>query len=583
MPRQARRWLIHRPWDGAATLSKRLNVHPLIAQCLFNRGKHDPDAARAFLDPRLAELHPPHLLHGATEAAERLADAVQQRRKIVIYGDYDVDGTTGAAILWHVLRLAGADVDFHIPHRLEEGYGLSADSVRRFADDGVHTLVTVDCGISAVEEARLARQLGLSLIITDHHRIGDLLPDALIVHPHLGTPYPNAHLSGAGVAFKIAWALAQRLSRAERVDGPFREFLVDAVGMVALATIADVMPLEGENRIFVHFGLRGLAATRLVGLRALIESARLTDQKLDSFDIGFKLAPRMNAAGRMGHARLVVELLTRADEAKAREIAQYLEQQNRRRQTVERNIFKQAREMAEAARMNSDACRGIVLASEDWHAGVIGIVASRVVGAFGRPTFIIAVDGDKAQGSGRSIPGFDLHAALTACAAHLDGFGGHAMAGGLRIRPDRIPAFADAFRHFANNTLTGDDLRPRLTLDAEIALGDLRAPLVQVLHGLGPFGVGNPAPRFCTGPLRLVGEPRVVGRTEDHLQFSVADNGTTLKAIAFGQADRADELIEHGECRLAYEPIINDYNGRRSVELQVTDIRFPHEEPPDYI
>lgn len=569
-------WIISPPWPQREEAARRLGKPPLIAQLLYNRGIDDPGTARAFLNPELKLLHPPEALPGATAAAEIIARAVRDRRRIVIYGDYDVDGTTGTAILWHVLKLADADVSYYIPHRLEEGYGLNGDALRQLHDEGAGLVITVDCGITAVEEARLARELGLPLIITDHHAPGAELPEAdALVHPGVDPGYPNRDLCGAGVAFKLAWAIAQKVCQSDRVTPAFREFLVSAVGLVALGTIADVVPLVDENRILARFGLSGLRESQMPGLQALIDSARLSDQKINSEHVGFWLAPRLNAAGRMGHARLAAELLTHADATRAREIALYLEEQNRGRQSVERRILKEAMEQIEAQDLASDAHRAIVLAADGWHAGVIGIVAARIVDRWHRPTVMIALENGEGQGSARSIPHFALHEALAECSEHLDAHGGHAMAAGLRIQREKVPAFTEAFVGRANQNLTGKDLLPTLRLDAEVTLGELTEPLVQEIERMAPFGMGNPKPRFASSWLELDREPRVVGKNGGHLQFSLTDGRISRKAIAFGKADLLQPLVDHRRCRVAFEPILNTFNGRTSVELRVRDMAFP--------
>lgn len=570
-----RKWVIAEAGPEVRRLATELGIGSLAAQCLWNRGLRQAAPARAFLQPRLSDLHEPEQLCGATDAADRLADAAREGRRIVIYGDYDVDGTTGTAILWHVLTLAGADVDFYIPHRIEDGYGLNDDALRRIAENGGQVVVTVDCGITATAQARLAAELGLELIITDHHQLPAELPKALLVHPMLEPAYPNPHISGAGVAFKVAWALARRVCNAQRVSEQFRAFLIESMAMVALGTIADVVPLVGENRILALHGLLGLRKSKQAGLTALIEASGLERDRIDCYQVGFALAPRMNAAGRMGHARLVVELLTRADPSRAREIALYLDEQNRRRQTLERKIFKEARQLTVDNKLASDGCRAIVLASEDWHPGVIGIVASRMVDEFARPTVLIAIRDGIGLGSGRSISGFDMHAALSAVSEHLTTFGGHEMAGGLRIEPERITSFTQAFCDYAGRTLTAADLVHKLVLDARVRLQSLDEPLVQSLERFGPFGAGNPRPCFATDLVQLSGEPRLVGKTQDHLMFSVSENGTVRRAIAFRQGDHLTRLLDERACQLAFEPYINEFRGRRSVELRVRDIRFP--------
>lgn len=569
-------WIIKQPWPAAENMGRRLGLHPLVAQLLYNRGLDKPDPMREFLEPRMSMLHAPELMPGTTEAAELIAAAVRDRKRIVIYGDYDVDGLTGTAILWHVLRMAGAEVSYYIPHRIDEGYGLNSEAIRQIVRDGADVVITVDCGITGVDEAKLARELGLTLIITDHHRPGSSLPNAhVVVHPGVGGNYPNTDLCGAGVAFKLAWAIAKRLANADKVSPEFRDYLTNAVGMVALGTIADVVPLLGENRVLARFGLANLPKCNLHGLTALIESAKLADQaKLNSEHVGFWLAPRINAAGRMGHAQLAAELLTRADAERAREIAQYLEQQNRDRQNMERRIFNEAVDVVESRKLASDARRAIVVAGEGWHAGVIGIVASRIVERFGRPTIMISLDNGDGQGSGRSIRNFDLHKAIGECAHHLIGFGGHAMAAGLRIKREKVEEFTESFVERANQTLTARDLEATLHLDAEVPPATWSVPLVRDIERLGPFGSGNPKPKFASPVLHLEGEPRTVGKNGNHLSFTLTDGRCRMKAIAFSQAAQLEPLRERRQCRVAYEPCVNEFNGRVTAEMQVIDIQF---------
>jgi single-stranded-DNA-specific exonuclease len=549
-----------------------------MAQLLYNRGLTEPSEIAGFLDPALKTLHPPVLLGKTHAAAELIASKIRDRRPIVIYGDYDVDGIAGTAILWHLLRLAGAQVSYYVPHRLEEGYGLNAEALRALRAQGADTVISVDCGITAIEEARVAREIGLTLVITDHHCPGPALPEAdCLVHPCIEPAYPNPDLCGAGVAFKLAWAVAQTLSSSERVSREFREFLISATALAAMGTIADVVPLLGENRVIARHGLVGIKECKLLGVQALIAAAKLDSSKLESDHVGFWLAPRLNAAGRMGHALQAVELLTTADGPRAAEIAGFLEAQNRRRQAVERDIFDQACTMIEERKLATDARRGIVLAREGWHAGVIGIVASRVVERYGRPTVLIALENGMGQGSARSIRNFEMHTALAECAGHLTAYGGHAMAGGLRIQRECVEPFTEAFVHRANQRLTAQDLEPVLRLDAEVSLADLTEPVVRDLQRLGPHGQGNPRPRFATGTVHLDGEPRLVGKTGDHLQFSVSDGRQRRKAIFFRGRDFLQPMLDCRRFRVAFEPILNEFNGRTSVELQVLDIRFASE------
>ncbi len=578
-------WVIPPPWSGRDALAAALGISPIVAQVLYNRGIDEVDAARTFLDPQLADIYPPGLLPGATDAADRIVAAVNTGAKIVLFGDYDVDGITGVSILWHCLRLAGAKPEFYIPHRLEEGYGIGTDAIDTLADDGANVIITVDCGVTAIEPAAKAKQRGIELIITDHHtpHTDDngnvVLPDALIVHPGLPatdeTAYPNPNLSGSGVAFKLAWAVAQKVCGTTKVRPEFRDFLLDATGLAALGIVADVVPLTGENRIIAYHGLRGLPHSSLAGIKALIQSAGLVGKKLAGYDIGFKLAPRLNAIGRMGHARLAVDMLTRAEPDEAVRIAANLEQQNRARQVVERKITEEAKRMVVEQGQDADTVRAIVLASEGWHAGVIGIVASRVKDEFGRPTILIAIENGAGQGSGRSIRNFPLHEVLADCREHLLTYGGHAMAAGLKIDVAKIDAFRAAIHHLAGQRLTPADLEPKLRIDDVVDLAGLNERLVADLARLEPFGAENSAPRLATDWLELAGEPRAVGAAGTHLQVTLGDGRARCKGIAFGLAKLLPDLLDHRRCRVAFRPIINEWNGRRSVEMQISDFQFP--------
>ncbi len=430
-------WIVACSHPAHQELAARLRISPLAAQVMCNRCLTDFEQARAFFDPKLSDLLPPGDLAGTQEASDLLFEAIQQGCKIVIYGDYDVDGITGTAILWRVLKMAGADVDYYIPHRLEEGYGINEQAVRQIAADGAGVLITVDCGVTACDELRVAKESGLRVIVTDHHRAKDSTPDVdVIIHPQL-SGYAFPHLSGAGVAMKLAWAIAQRFSPGSRVSPEFRDFLLDATSLAALGTIADVVPLLGENRVLTKFGLVGLANSTNTGIIALLTAANLAGEKLHSDHVGYLLAPRLNAAGRLGHAGLCVEMFTKADPARAVEIATYLEAQNRQRQTIEKQIAGQARQMVLDAGMDRDEFKAIVLSQEGWHAGVIGIVASRLVDEFCKPVVLVTFEAGEpvGQGSARSIEGFALHQALDGCCEHLVSCGGHEMAAGSARAP----------------------------------------------------------------------------------------------------------------------------------------------------
>jgi single-stranded-DNA-specific exonuclease len=568
------------PHDAVAIdrLARTLRVSPIVAQLLLNREVTEAEDAARFLSCPLSGLHEPEKLPGADVACERLLAAIQDKRRICIYGDYDVDGVSGTAVLLGCVKLLGGQVEFFVPHRLEEGYGLNSDALAALAKQGVQVVVTVDCGIASLAEADEARRLGLELIVTDHHEPKSQLPNATaVVHPRVpasnGERYPCGILSGAGVAFKLAWALCKRACGSPRVTPPMREFLMDALLLAALGTVADVVPLFDENRIFVRHGLVRMRQKPLIGVQALLRSAKLEAKlNIGAVDIGYSLAPRINAAGRLGTARLAVELLTTASAERAGFLADYLERQNSERQQLERKILQEARELAER---DADAA-AFVLASAQWHPGLLGIVASRLVDQFARPVLMIALREGKphGQGSGRSVPGFRLHEALQECTDALVSHGGHATAAGFRIAPEMIDIFRQRFcdvalRHFATQPTAH-----RLTIDAEVPLSALTFGLLQAMEQLEPYGAGNPQPLLLADRLQVVGEPRKVGGGERHLSFRVRQNGKDLRAIAFGMADRRDELMSAGgQCCLAFTPRLNEWQGYRSVEIEVRDFQ----------
>lgn len=592
----SKRWNIAPADPAAEELSGRLKISPLVAQILLNRGLHEPQECQDFLRPSLKCLHDPYAIPGLQKAAERIAQAIRDKQKIIIYGDYDVDGITAASILWHAIQVLGSSAEVYIPHRIDEGYGLNAEAIKQLCDAGAQLIVSVDCGVTAIEQAKVARERGGDLIVTDHHewREGSAvrgqgseevscgnpdLPDCYaVVHPRLpgaGAAYPNPHLCGAGVAFKLAWGVGMAMSGANRVSESFRAFLLEATALAALGTIADVVPLVGENRVLAYYGLSGLKASKLVGIRALIQSANLTGQKLDSFHVGFLLAPRLNACGRMGHARLAVEMLTTSDAAKAMEIANYLEQQNRARQTIERKILDGAIAQVIAGGWDKDGRCAIVLGDESWHPGVIGIVASRLVDRYHRPAIMVALNNGHGQGSGRSIAGFHLAQALHACAEHLETYGGHEMAAGLKVQTAKFEDFRRSFCEHASRFVSPEMLVPELTLDGLAQIRQMSPALVQDLQRLGPFGHGNRRPTLCFRDVEISAPPRRVGKTGDHLQLHIRQDGQFIKCIAFGYGELFDHLKVGTRIDLAVEPTLNEYNGSTSVELEVKDIQFP--------
>ncbi len=571
----SKQWMITGPNSQRDSLAQSLKISPIVAQVLLNRGISDPQQGSIFLQPRLTELIPPEKMPGAERAAARIKQAIENKEKITIYGDYDVDGTTSIAILWHLIQILGGDVDYYIPHRVDEGYGMNTDAVEYIAKAGAKLIITVDCGITAVNSARLIKQLGIDLIITDHHRPGDELPEAqVIVHPAMNDEYQNQDSAGAMVALKVAWCLANAFSPGQRLDDTLREYMLNATGLAAMGTVADVVDLKGENRILTSYGLKMLAKCKLSGVRALIETAGLTGEGLDSYSIGFRLAPMINAAGRMGHARLAVELLTSDNDIRSMKIAEYLKQQNEQRRRCERSIFKQACEMINNIGLNHPDRKSIVLGADEWHSGVIGIVASRIVDKYNRPTILVNTSEDIAQGSGRSILGFDLLSAIKACSKHLINFGGHTMAAGVRLSADDLPKFADDLEAYARENLSEKDIVAQIHIDAEAPLEHFSRETVNQLQMLGPFGQGNPKPLFATKGVRLAAQPRRVGARSDHLQLAVTDNTNSIRCIGFGMGKYEKKLLEKDCFHVAFEPDINHFNGNSCVQLVLSDIQF---------
>jgi len=574
----AKRWRIHpHEPERIAALQRTLGVSAVVAQLLICRGISDPQRARQFLDCKLTDLRDPEDLPGCSRAAELIHEAIGRGRRIVVYGDYDVDGVAGTALLRQCLALLGADVGHYLPNRIDEGYGLHDEAIRRLASEKAELVVTVDCGIAGVAQAATARECGVELIITDHHPPGPVLPEAAaLVHPRLpGSAYPFEWLSGSGVALKLAWAICQKASGARRVAPAMKEFLVRAVGLAALGTVADVVPLVDENRILVRHGLVSLKQSPSPGLAALMKVAGLDGKpSLDAEDVAFSLAPRLNAAGRLGQAQLAADLLLTDRPDRAEELARYIDQLNADRQSLERGVYLIA---AKLARTEFDPGRdaALVLAHRGWHPGVLGIVAGRLAEKHHRPVVLIAWDrvGVKpGVGSARSVPGFDLHAALEVCDEHLRSHGGHAAAAGLSIEERHFDAFRKDFCRHTAEQLPPDRRRAELAIDAETPLGALSLQVVEQIEQLAPFGQGNARPLLCTHGVTLAEAPKAIGSDGRHLAVRLKQHDVVLRAFAFGGAEWAEDLASgQGPLDIAFRPVINAFRGRRSVELHLVD------------
>ncbi len=572
-PGRRKRWRIavHDP-AAVAELARVLDLPPLLASLLIRRGCDTPEAVRTFLNAPRSALHDPWLMLSMDAAVDRLRAAVAQREPVLVCGDYDVDGVSGVALLVAGLRRAGGEVEYAVPRRLEHGYGLHSSIAEAAADAGVRVLVTVDHGISALEAVTLARQRRMDVIICDHHLPPPTLPPATaILNPRQpGCPYPFKDLCGVGIAFKLLQALFGPQANEE-----FWPFL----DLVALGTIADLVPLVGENRILVKHGLVQLAATTRPGLRALAQVAGIplsASGGLGAGRVAFGLAPRINAAGRLDDATAAVRLLLTHDQAEAQELAAELDRRNRERQELEASILEEALAQTEAQHdLRRD--RAIVLASPDWHPGVIGIVAARLVERFGRPTALIGSQGQEARGSARSAAGWHIAEALRRCADLLLEYGGHRAAAGFSLHPDRIEAFRERFLSLAATDLTDDDLVPTLSGDAEVSLDTLNLGLADLLARLAPHGVGNPEPLLVARRIQVMQGPRRVG--QNHLKMKVRQDvrgGQVVETIGFNLGSFADRLSQPLAPRidLAFVPERNVWNGREILQLRVKDLHI---------
>jgi len=550
----------------ARALAAELNAPLPVGEALINRGVVEPEAARRFLEPTLEDLHDPFLLRDLDRGVARLQAAIERGEKVLVHGDYDVDGITSTFLLYSVLRDLGARVEYRIPHRTRDGYGLSLDAIDEAHRRGCTLVVTVDCGITAVQSVARARELGIDTVITDHHEPPATLPDAVaLVNPHCaGCEYPFKSLAGVGVTFKVAEALLRGRGGLERA----RQLL----DVVALGTIADVVPLVGENRVLARLGLELLNRGERLGLRALTEAAGLSGKRITSGQIAFVLAPRINAAGRMGNPEQGVRLLLSRDASEAQDIAASLEDDNLRRRRYDEGALIEAAERVERD-LDWPRCSSILLWSDEWHPGVIGIVASRLVERFQRPTVLVAMDGERGRGSGRSLPGLDLNRLLHDCGDLLEAYGGHAFAAGLTVRRERLPELRARFETLVRDRLTPDDCVPRLVLDGELSLADCSYELVEWLERMSPHGLDNPEPMFRTKDVTIDSATSVGGGK--HLKLTVRDRTGRADAIGFGLGDQAAAVARAGRCDLAYVPTRNDWQGESRIQLKVKGVKLP--------
>jgi single-stranded-DNA-specific exonuclease len=564
------RWsILPEKTDLQESLQKELKISPLLSRLLVNRNITAPQAAQKFLSSTLRDLNHPFLMKGMKRACRRIAEAVYQKEKICIYGDYDADGVTGTAVLKLFLESLGAPVTFYIPERLTEGYGLHFDALEKIRALGTSLVITVDCGISEVEAVRFAREQGLDTIVTDHHHVPDSIPDAYaVLNPkQRDCSFPFKHLSGAGVAFYLVIGL-RKILRDEgfwnsRNVPNLREYL----DLVALGTLADIVPLVGDNRIFVRYGLDVLKRSNRVGITALKKVSRIDEGVITPEMVSFRLAPRINAAGRLGRADKAVQLLSTTDSREAETMAFELDEANTERQNIEGTIFNQACQIIEEAD-TQDPQNVIVLSSSEWHPGVIGIAASRLVGRYYRPTILIAVDGETGRGSARSIEAFHIYEGLKHCQEVLERFGGHEFAAGLTVAEDNIDALRLKLNALVAASLSPEDFVPKIYIDAQLDIASIDEALIEEIQCLGPFGTNNPEPLFLSDVF-TASSPHIVGN--GHLKMRIGHNGSVVDVIGFSMGDLMPQ--PDAPIQTVFVPQINIWQGNRKIQLTMKDLR----------
>jgi len=577
MPAIAPRWdLLGCDAAATAALADSLGIAPIVARLLCQRGFSDPEIAGRFLNPSIDHLHDPMLLADMGRAVDRISAAIARKERIAIHGDYDVDGITSTVILRRALEMLGADVVHFIPERLKDGYGLLPAAIERLHADGVQLVISVDCGIRGADAARRAHDLGVDLIITDHHEPDADLPKALaVINPKRhDCSYPDKYLAGVGVALKLVQALCRRADRETWLPG--------FIKVAAIGTLADVVPLVGENRVIAKLGLDLLTkGPHKVGLRALLDVSGLSGKTVDSYHIGFMVAPRVNAAGRMSTPDIATRLLLAVDETMAEEVRQLalqLDGENVRRQEEEAEILAAAKKIVQTD-PDVGARSVLVVGGEGWHRGVIGIVASKLVDAFHRPAIVLSVEGDTAHGSCRSIPRFDMLAALERCAPLFLRFGGHRQAAGLAMEAARIKELRQAVNAVADETLGPDDLMPRLRIDGDLTFRGITGGVAAGVASLAPFGAGNPRPVFAARGVEIIDGPRKL--KERHLKMALKQDGRIFRAIAWRAAERHDFLMDHRTALdVAFSLEQNQYNGETYVELTLADLKSSHPDVP---
>ncbi|MEE8483794.1 MAG: single-stranded-DNA-specific exonuclease RecJ [Nitrospinota bacterium] len=551
-------------------LSRELKIDPLIARLLLNRGIDNTESANHFLNSSLNDLHSPMLMADMDIAVERVIRAITNKEEVVIYGDYDVDGISSTSMLVSFFHGIGLPVSYYIPNRIKEGYGLNNEAITTLVERKFSLMITVDCGVTSFKEVRHAAELGMDVIITDHHQLSEALPPATaIINPaRKDCGYPFKNLAGVGIAFKLLDAVRTRLLEKRMIDHHKIPGTKSYLDLVALGTLADMVPLVGENHILVRFGLKQMAKAHNLGLRSLINLRGGDIKKVSATDVGFFIAPRLNAVGRLSNAALGVELLTTSDGNKAKEIARKLDGENSQRRAIQKRILGEVlKRIEKEVDLKND--KAIILASEGWHPGVIGIVASKIVERFNLPTILLNIENSHCRGSARSIPNFHIYNCLNSCRGKLLHFGGHEYAAGLSMEMSMLDDFKSAFQQKASKSLSKNERTISLEIDAEVPLNVFSPDMVDEILDLGPFGSSNPPPVFLCRRVSFIEEPFFVGKNGEHVRFEVGVNGFMLEGIAFGMAEQfKGAKITDGTYDIVFTPMINNY-GRFSATIQL--------------
>jgi len=557
-------WILNQPRDEAGYLSAELGIPLEIAQILANRGISALETAQQFLFGTLEDLHDPFLMKGMKEAVERIREAIAQGEKILVFGDYDVDGILSVVILLKALESLGAQADYFIPDRLKEGYGIKDEHIEVVLEKEAHLLISVDCGIKATQFAERAKEKGIDIIITDHHQPGPRLPEArAILNPVLrDSGYPEKRLAGIGVVFKLLQALFEKEGKSSS--------LLPYLKLVSIGTIADIADLRGENRLFVKFGLKGLEDVSNTGLKSLMEVCGLSGRRVSVGDVGFRIGPRINAAGRMGMTDLAVQLFFANSLPESIEIVRHLDKLNSDRQKTEKRIHKQALDRIEARSLDK-RYKFLILGCEGWHRGVIGVVTSRLKDYYHRPVILFSYEDEKAYGSGRSISEFSLIDSLEECKDFFLSYGGHTYAAGCVLALENMAAFKEAINAFASSRIKDEHLKRKIYIDAKMDFTDINLSLIENYSLLSPFGVGNPKPVFLTQKAVVVGEPQTIqGR---HSKFLVRQNGRIFKALGWGRADWAENIHKGDRIDMVYSLLLSEYLGEEEISLSLEDVK----------